>query len=127
MKILTVALLPGVTRWGGYTVVLEKSEHPVSGGNALELDADKISGGLTLGPCRPGDGLYLPGGRGRRSVKRLCLDRGISLHQRDRLPAVYVGGRLAAVWRLGVDMEFLPGGVPCRFIQIRENKEGGQP
>ena len=66
-----------MTRWGGYTVVLEKSEHPVSGENALVLDADKIPGGLTLGPCRPGDGLYLPEGRGRRSVKRLCLDRGL--------------------------------------------------
>ena len=124
----TVALLPGVTRWGGYTVLLEKSEHPVSGGNALELDADKITGGLTLGPCRPGDGLYLPGGRGRRSVKRLCLDRGLDPVERDRLPAVYAGGRLAAVWPLGTDREFLPretGGMRI-IITIERETSGGQ-
>ena len=124
----TVALLPGVTRWGGYTVLLEKSVHPVSGGNALELDADKIPGGLTLGPCRPGDGLYLPGGRGRRSVKRLCLDRGLDPVERDRLPAVYAGGRLAAVWPLGTDREFLPretGGMRI-IITIERETSGGQ-
>ena len=39
----------------------------------------------------------------------------------DRLPAVYAGGCLAAVWRLGVDMAFAaPEGEPCRFIQITE-------
>ena len=38
-----------------------------------------------------------------------------------RLPAVYAGGCLAAVWRLGVDMAFAaPEGEPCRFIQITE-------
>ena len=124
----TVALLPGVTRWGGYTVLLEKSEHPASGGNALVLDADKIPGGLTLGPCRPGDGLYLPEGRGRRSVKRLCLDRGLDPVERDRLPAVYAGGRLAAVWPLGTDREFLPretGGMRI-IITIERETSGGQ-
>ena len=124
----TVALLPGVTRWGGYTVFLEKSEHPVSGGNALVLDADKITGGLTLGPCRPGDGLYLPGGRGRRSGKRLCRDRGLDPVERDRLPAVYAGGRLAAVWPLGTDREFLPretGGMRI-IITIERETSGGQ-
>ncbi|MCI6055448.1 MAG: hypothetical protein MR728_09560 [Dysosmobacter sp.] len=57
-------------------------------------------------------------------MKRLCLDRGISLAERDRLPAVYAGDRLAAVWRLGVDTEFLPEGEgPCRFIQILKHTE----
>ena len=123
-----MALLPGVTRWGGYTVLLEKTEYPVSGGNTLVLDADKIPGGLTLGPCRPGDGLYLPGGRGRRSVKRLCLDRGLDPVERDRLPAVYAGGRLAAVWPLGTDREFLPretGGMRI-IITIDRETSGGQ-
>lgn len=92
------------------------------------LDADKITGGLTLGPCRPGDGLYLPEGRGRRSVKRLCLDRGLDPVERDRLPAVYAGGRLAAVWPLGTDREFLPretGGMRI-IITIDRETSGGQ-
>lgn len=73
-----------------------------------------------MAPCDPGERLTLPETHGgSRSVKRLCLDRRISLSERDRLPAIYVGDRLAAVWRLGVDIAFAPEGEgPCRFIQI---------
>lgn len=79
---------------------------------------------VTVGPCVPGDRLTLPGSRGARSVKRLCLDRRISLEERDRLPAVYVNGTLAAVWRLGVDTDFArPGGGPVRFIKIEETEK----
>ena len=78
---------------------------------------------LTVGPCQAGDRLTLPGERGGRTVKRLCLDRHITLAERDRLPAVYLGDRLAAVWGLGVDQEFAPEGEPCRFIQIMKNTE----
>ena len=74
-------------------------------------------------PCVPGDRLALPGSRGARSVKRLCLDKRITLEERDRLPAVYINGRLAAVWRLGVDQEFLPEGSAVRFIKIEHNRE----
>ena len=116
--------LPGQSfRWGDYTLTLLD----LPSGEGLALRPPAAGEVLTVAPVIAGERLALPGSRGSRSVKRLCLDRGISLRQRDRLPAVYVGGRLAAVWRLGVDMEFLPGGVPCRFIQIRENKEGGHP
>ena len=68
------------------------------------------------------DRLILPETHGGgRSVKRLCLDRRISLTERDRLPAIYAGGCLAAVWRLGVDEAFsVSAGEPCRFIQIAE-------
>lgn len=121
------ALLPGVTRWGEYTILLEKSERPAAE-NALVLDAEKIPGGLTVGPCRPGEGLNLPGGRGRRSVKRLCLDRGIDPVERDGLPALYAGEKLAAVWPLGTDVEFLPretGGMRL-IITIQRENSGGQ-
>ncbi len=68
--------------------------------------------------------MTLPGSRGARSVKRLCLDGHISLAERDRLPAVYVDGILAAVWRLGVDTAFAPGGgEPCRFIKIEKTEK----
>lgn len=79
---------------------------------------------VTAGPCVPGDRLTLPGSRGARSVKRLCLDKGISLEERDRLPAVYVNGKLAAMWRLGVDAAFAPeGGGPVRFVKIEETEK----
>lgn len=78
-----------------------------------------------MAPVIAGERLALPGSRGSRSVKRLCLDRGISLRQRDRLPAVYVGGRLAAVWRLGVDMEFLPEASPAGLFKSERTKREG--
>ena len=52
-------------------------------------------------------------------VKRLCVDRKLSLTERDALPALYVGGQLAAVWRLGTDVTFLPkGGDAACFVRI---------
>ncbi|MBQ9348404.1 MAG: tRNA lysidine(34) synthetase TilS [Oscillibacter sp.] len=63
---------------------------------------------LTVSPVRAGDRLRLPGMSGSRTVKRLCLDRRISMEERDGLPAVYADGQLAAVWPLGTDAAFIP-------------------
>ena len=74
--------------------------------------------------CPPGARLTLPDANGSRTVKRLCLDRRISLTERDALPAIYVNGKLAAVWRLGVDAAFFPNGNAAALIQIfPEEKE----
>lgn len=107
--------------WGGYRLtLLDRREGE---GLPLRLPSPEERGRLTVAPAPPGARLTLPGARGSRSVKRLCLDQGIGLEERDRLPAVYADGRLAAVWRLGVDTEFLPEGDPCRFIQIQKKTE----
>ena len=104
--------------WGDYRITL--LDQPEGEGLALRTRTPFETPALTVGPLIPGDRLTLPGGRGSRSLKRLCLDRRISLSERDRLPAVYTEGRLAAVWRLGVDVDFTaPEGGPCRFIQIQ--------
>jgi tRNA(Ile)-lysidine synthase len=91
---------------------------------ALRNKTPREDGGVRIAPCPPGERLTLPGARGGRSVKRLCLDKHISPAERDRLPAIYVEGRLAAVWRLGVDAAFAPEGrEPCRFIKIEKTKQ----
>lgn len=119
-----VQLVPGrPLKWGDYTLtLLDRGE-----GEGVAFSWQGRPGEspvVTVGPCPPGERLTLPGSRGSRSVKRLCLDRGISLAERDRLPAVYVNGALAAVWRLGVDIAFAPGGGgPCRFIKIEETEK----
>lgn len=115
-------LAPGQPlRWGDYTLtLLDRRE---GAGLALRERTDGRDRAVAVAPAAPGDRLTLPGARGGRSVKRLCLDRHIGPEERDRLPAVYVEGRLAAVWRLGVDVEFLPEGEPCRFIQITKETE----
>lgn len=120
-QILTeVQLLPRQSlHWGDYALtLLDRREEE---GIALRWQGRPgESPVITVGPCPPGERLALPGARGSRSVKRLCLDRRISLEERDRLPAVYVNGKLAAVWRLGVDTAFAPEEeMPCRFIKIR--------
>lgn len=115
-----VRLVPGrPLRWGDYTLTL--LDHREGEGIALREKLPGENGTAAVGPCPPGERLTLPGARGARSVKRLCLDKHISLAERDRLPAVYADGTLAAVWRLGTDAAFAPGGrEPCRFIKIEK-------
>lgn len=108
-------------RWGGYTLTL--LDHREGVGLALRERTACESPAVTVAPVVPGARLTLPGTRGGRSIKRLCLDRHIGPDERDRLPAIYADGRLAAVWRLGVDVEFLPEGKACRFIKINKETE----
>ena len=116
-----IQLLPGCpVTWGDYRLtLLDRREGE---GLALRPWQQGERMGLTVGPVALGDRLHLPETHGGgRSVKRLCLDHRISLSERDRLPAIYAGGTLAAVWRLGVDEAFsVSAGEPCRFIQIAE-------
>lgn len=124
-QILTeVQLVPGrALHWGDYALTL--LDRPEGEGiSFFWRGRPGQSPVVTAAPCPPGERLTLPGARGSRSVKRLCLDRRISLAERDRLPAIYVEGELAAVWRLGVDAAFAPeGGAPCRFIKIEKQIE----
>lgn len=122
-----IQLMPGrPLRWGDYTLTLLNGPE----GEGIPFFWQGRPGEdpvVTVGPCPPGERLTLPGSRGGRSVKRLCLDKGISLAERDRLPAVYVNGSLAAVWRLGVDEAFSPEGrEPVRFIKIKEDGHDAQ-
>ena len=113
-----VSLAPGVPcRWGDYTLTL--LDRPAGEGLALCPGPEPV----TAGPCPPGARLTLPGARGPRTVKRLCVDRRIPTPERDRLPALFAGGRLAAVWRLGTDIAFLPEGKARRFVQIIKETE----
>ena len=116
-------LLPGQPlRWGDYTLTL--LDRRTGDGLALRPRKEEERWRIAVGPCMPGDRLTLPGTNGgARSIKRLCVDRHIGLAERDSLPAVYADGRLAAVWKLGVDEKFLPEGEPCRFIQITKHIE----
>lgn len=118
-----VPLTPGCPlRWGDYTLTL-LNRPGKSGGIALGWRGSSEEPAVTVGPAVPGERLKLPGARGGRSVKRLCLDRRIPPEERERLPAIRVGGELAAVWRLGVDTEFLPEGKPVRFAIMIKHRE----
>jgi len=104
--------------WGGYTLTL--LDYVQGEGLSLGLPDGAA---LTVGPCPPSGRLTLEGAKGSRTVKRLCLDRRIGLQERQGLPALYVDGRLAAVWPLGVDRAFLPSIEPLWFVQIKYRKK----
>jgi len=111
-------------RWGNYTLIL--LDQPDGNGLSIRAPAEP-SAAVTVGPCPPAQRLTLSGSNGARTIKRLCLDKGIGLTERDTLPAFFVDGRLAAVWPLGVDLEFQPeNGKDRRFIQIQHTEENGK-
>ena len=63
----------------------------------------------TLGFRSGGESLRPHPGRPRKRLKDLCQEAGIVPWMRDRLPLVYVDGRLAAVADLWIDVEFAAG------------------
>ena len=74
----------------------------------LILDHGAIDGPVTADRCPAGQRMTLPGSEGSRSLKRLFVDAGLSVEARERTPAIFVGGRLAAVPGIGVDRAFVP-------------------
>lgn len=60
---------------------------------------------------------------GSRTVKRLLADHRIGVAQREHCPAVYVDGRLAAVFGAGTDIALRPvSGEMKLVVSIRKNK-----
>lgn len=105
-------------RWGDYTLTLR--DRPVGEGLPLRPGTEPLS----VAPLTGAERLTLPGTRGgSRTVKRLCQDRGLDLAARQRLPGIFLGERLAAVWPLGTDAAFLPAGDACRFVTVESETE----
>ncbi len=101
--------------WGNFELTLLHEPD----GEGILLRALEDGESITVAPCDLNVRLTLEGANGARSVKRLCVDRKLSLTERDALPAFYVSGQLAAVWRLGTDVSFLPkGGEKACFVRV---------
>ena len=81
--------------FGPWQVTL--TAEPGREGIALSIPAGAV---LTITPWDPKDRLN------GRTVKRLCVDRGMSLADREVLPVLRVNGRAAAVPGLGLDENF---------------------
>ncbi|MBQ0037134.1 MAG: tRNA lysidine(34) synthetase TilS [Clostridiales bacterium] len=106
-------LLPKVlheqTDWGEYTIWQRKVRGNFSEkDDTILLNCGKINQVVQVRPFCAADRLTLPGSRGSRSVKRLLSERGIPQEERQRLPVFCVGERLAAVYGIGTDVDFLP-------------------
>jgi len=108
--------------FGAWMVSL--SAKPLPGGENVPLDPAALAAPLRVTAWRPDDRMLLPGGRGERTLKRLCTDAGVPPAQRDALPVLRVGERAAAVPHVGADLRLMPppGGdtVYAGFIQHTE-------
>ena len=109
----------GSVRFGGWEVTLTEERR----GGAVCLPQGAA---LTVTAWRSGDRMRLTSGRGSRSVKRLCAERGISPAERDGLPVLRAGGAPVAMARLGISLDFAPQGekkaVYVIFKQITEGE-----
>ena len=121
-----MALTEGEHCWNGWHVTVRR----VSGGasekeNAVYLREESL-GALQLDVWRGGEGMALPGSRGKRSIKRLLTERGVPPQARQGVPCVRVGGTAAAVYGVGTDIDYLPeenGGMVEIIFQKRENQQ----
>jgi len=133
-----VYLSEGEQVWGDYLVRVWRSEKntPPPDGEGLSKtdrfsdhiltlsDGGKMSEWTLRCPQR-GDGLTLPGARGRRSVKRLLTERGMPPRRRRTTPVVCINGEPAAVYGVGTDQRFLPGkdGSNINILMIEKDQE----
>ena len=110
------ALTEGVPlHWGNFELTLLRRADD----EGISLRAPNAGESLFAAPCDLSARLTLEGANGARSVKRLCVDKKITPPERDALLAIYAGDRLAAVWRLGTDVSFLPQSEEdARFVRI---------
>ena len=121
-----VALTEGEHRWNGWDVTVRRvpgnAERKENAVYVKEADL----GTLWLDTWRSGEGLELPGSRGKRSIKRLLTERGVPPQERQRIPCIRVGGEAAAVYNVGTDINHLldeRGGMVEIIFQKRENQQ----
>ena len=74
---------------------------------------------LRLGFRRPGLRMRPAGGRGSRKLQDILVDARVPREERDALPLVFSGDRLAWVPGIAVDSDFVsPAGEPALHVEI---------
>ncbi len=102
---LETLLVPGPGRYPlniGRAFVAEETDppnRPVSGLNAVHLDAARISWPLTVRPVRPGDRIEPLGMPGSKKLSDLFIDLKIPRHKRSRVPVIICDNKI--VWVAG--------------------------
>lgn len=114
------ALPPNVpVQFGKWTVWLDgKNSAAPRNAEGILIDRRILDQTVRVTRWRTSDRLKLPGGRGARSLKRLCADRGISPLQREELPVARIGEKPIAVPGIGVDEAFAPPARGCAVQMV---------
>lgn len=102
-----LALTEGIHSWNGWRVTVNRQPDTAERReNAVYVKEN--CPGLLLDTWRSGEGLEMPGSRGRRSIKRLLTERGVPPQERQKIPCIRAGGIAAAVYGVGTDVHYLP-------------------
>ena len=101
-----LVLRMGDQPWNGGTVHVREVSWPQDVPPGCALTAGKLAGPLTIAPWDGTGRLAVE--NGSRTIKRLFADRGIPADRREEHPALYLGGRPAAVLGVAVDWAFRP-------------------
>ena len=111
-------LLPvGEVEAGGWHVrCCVTQDAPEEKRDRLILNNDAIDEPVYIDRWQPQDRMTLPGQEGSRSLKRLFVDAGISVKEREETPVIYVGSRAAAVLGIGVDRKFEPNEQTLKYV-----------
>ena len=64
---------------------------------------------LTVAFRQGGETIHLPGRQHKQTLKKLFQEADIPVWQRDRLPLLYIDGKLAAVSNHWIDRDFQAG------------------
>lgn len=116
----TVLPCPGEVVLGGYRVICEPAE-------AVENTPDTFTvqpqGKMILRQRQPGDEIRLSGGR--KSVKKLYIDRKIPASSRPHIPVLADEKGILGVYSMGADVDRLAKNLPaCTVRFIKRDNEG---
>ena len=111
-----VALLcPGEVRWGDWRIVCHEATECCHGPDCFTV---MPIGPITVGSRRSGDELRLPGGR--KSLKKLLIDRKVPAALRNRVPVIRDERGILAVAGMGPHQDRLADWLPAVVIQVEK-------
>ena len=100
-----LTLHDGAQDWGPWRITVRRSEDPPEEGPDRIILRDTV-GELAVSVWDGTGRLAVE--NGSRTIKRLFADRGIPVERRKEHPALFLDGRIAAVFGVAVDWEYKP-------------------
>lgn len=100
-----LTLHDGAQDWGPWRITVRRSEDPPEEGPDRIILRDTV-GELTVAVWDGTGRLAVE--NGSRTIKRLLADRGVPMERRKEHPALFLDGRIAAVFGVAVDWEYRP-------------------
>ena len=107
---------PGSVVFGGYAITCAPAETII---NTPDTFTVRVTGAITVRSRLPGDTIRLPGGR--KTLKKLFIDRKIPASQRPGVPVIVDEAGILGVPAIGVDTDRAALSLPAVRIHIERN------